>query len=109
MVLEHGAAPHRPVFSTSIRRISSILTEIKWDNVQLQRMILMRLDHQSPIAIFVNGRILASCSVCEIFSPLKEGQRTRVDFDWRPFPDGTAFVNLSGTFYYIFLQYGAFE
>ncbi len=83
-------------------------TEIERDNVQLQRLTLMRLDHQSPVAIFVNGRILASGSVFEVFSPPQEGQWNRVDFDGRPFRDGTGLVNLSGTIYYIFLQYLAF-
>ncbi len=64
----------------------------------------MRLDHQSPVAIFVNGRILASGSVFEVFTPPQEGQWTRADFDERPFRDGTALVNLSKTIYHIFHQ-----
>ncbi len=34
-------------------------TEIKHYKVKLERMPLMRLDHQSPGATFVDGRILA--------------------------------------------------
>ncbi len=81
-------------------------TEIKRFNVNLESMPLMFFNHQSPSALLVVGRVLVGRSVFEVFtsscmspwSP-KEGQWTRVDFDWRPFRDGAALVKLSGTIY----------
>ncbi len=81
-------------------------TEIKHYKVNLASMPLMFFDHQSPSVPLVDGRILVGRSVFEVFTPScmsplspKEGQWTRVDFDWRPFRDGAALVNLSGTIY----------
>ncbi len=66
----------------------------------------MRLCHQSLGAVFIDGRILVCDTVFEVFTPSckvpwspKEGQWTRVNFDWKPFRDGTVLINLSGTIY----------
>ncbi len=81
-------------------------TEIKRFNVNLESMPLMCISRESPSAIFVDGRVLVGRSVFEVFTPScmapwspKEGQWTRVEFYLRPFRNGTALVNLSGTIY----------
>ncbi len=81
-------------------------TAIKRFNVNLESMPLMSVDHESPGAIFVDGRILACGSGFEVFTPScmspwspKDGQWSRIYFDRQPVRKGTALLNLSGVIY----------
>ncbi len=81
--------------------------ELKRFTVNLEGMPKMLSDHQSPSAIFVDGRIVVNASPeFEVFTPAcmspwspKEGQWTRVKFNCEPLRDGLHLCVVSGAIY----------